>query len=92
MSSTLSRLDSRECGPGELAAGIRNCHRGHLRELWLEVVLGGVVICGVATSSYGKQLALREVRRRCGLRVAANRIVVVEAVPAPVLPSDPFGG
>lgn len=92
MSGAPACLTSRERHPGELAAEIRNCHQSRLRELWLEVVPGGVVIRGVATSYYGKQLALHEVRRRCGLRVTANRIVVVEALPTPAPPSDPFGG
>jgi hypothetical protein len=76
----------------ELAAEVRNAHRSHLRELRLEVVLGGVILRGLATSYYGKQLALHEVRRRCSLLVVANRIEVEETAPNTVSLSDPIGG
>ena len=92
MCTALACLDSQERGLVALAAEIRNCDRSCLRELRLGVVPSGVVLCGFATSYYGKQLALHEVRRRCGLRVTANRIVVVDAVRIPFPPSGPVGG
>jgi hypothetical protein len=63
-----------------LAADIRTEHRCHIRELRIEVAAGGVVLAGRAATFYGKQLALAEVIRRCGLPVAANR---VEVLPRP---------
>jgi hypothetical protein len=75
----------------ELATEILKCLRGHLRELCLAVVPGGVVIHGVATSYYGKQLALHEVRLRCDLAVTANQISV-EEVASPTDRSFPVGG
>lgn len=65
----------------ELAGEIRARYRCHLRELWLDVVHGRLLIRGVATSYYGKQLALDEVRHRCRLPVVANLIEVEEVTP-----------
>ena len=67
-----------ERGLWVLAGEIRTRHRARIRTLWLDVVRGEVLIRGVATCYYGKQLALDEVRRRCHLPVAANRIEVVD--------------
>jgi hypothetical protein len=61
-----------------LAAEIRNRHRAHLRALWIETVRGALIIRGVATCFYGKQLALSEIRRRCSLTVVANEVEVQE--------------
>lgn len=62
--------------PRELAADIRRRHRGLLRELWIEVGEAGAVLHGLASSFYGKQVALHEVREHAGFVVVANRIVV----------------
>jgi hypothetical protein len=70
-------------GPGNsdgaveaLAADIQRRYRGHIRELIIEVVEGGLVLSGVARSYYGKQIALHEVRRTRH-RVVANRMKVI---------------
>jgi hypothetical protein len=60
----------------DLAVEIRNRHRCHLRELWLDAVHGLLIIRGVARCYYGKQLAFDEVRHRCRLMVLANAIKV----------------
>ena len=61
----------------EMARAIRARYRCHFRELRLDPWCGWLLIRGVATSYFGKQLALDEVRHRCGLVVAANLITVV---------------
>lgn len=76
MSTALVRLRDLERGLEVLAGEIRARHRGRIRDLWLDVMRGEVLIRGVATCYYGKQLALDEVRRRCRLPVAANLIEV----------------
>jgi hypothetical protein len=50
-----------------LAADVRNRHLNQLRELRIEVVEGGIVLRGRATSFYGKQIAFHEVSRLCEL-------------------------
>jgi len=90
MSTALVCLENQECCLRELAAEICQCHRSHLRKLWFDVVLKCVIIRGVATSYYGKQLALHEVRRRCTMLVVANQIEV-EEVSATSLPTHDGG-
>jgi hypothetical protein len=62
----------------QLATLILNRHRGHLRELRIRRVEGGVVLHGVATSFYGKQIALHEVVRGSRFTVVANLIEVLD--------------
>ncbi len=59
-----------------LADAIRAQHRGLLTDLRLEESDDGLVLLGRASSFYGKQIALHEVRRRSGRSVVANRISV----------------
>jgi hypothetical protein len=65
-----------------LATEIRNRHRNHLRVLQLDVVRNHLIIRGVATSYYGKQLALQETKSRCSLTVLANEVEVQEPAEA----------
>jgi hypothetical protein len=60
----------------QLAAQIRNRHRSHIRELWIEVVWGGVVLHGQASNFYGKQMAFHEVCNDGRFVVVANQIEV----------------
>jgi hypothetical protein len=76
MTTTPAEPTDLEQALAQLAADIRNGHRGHLRELRIEVVDGGVVLRGRAGTFYGKQVALHEVRRRCEFAVLANHITV----------------
>jgi hypothetical protein len=62
----------------QLATEVRIRHRDCLRELQIEVVVGGVVLHGRAITFYGKQIAFHEVRHRSRLTVVANRIQVQE--------------
>ena len=78
MSTALVRLTERDRALARLAAEIRNLHRSHLLLLRFDAVLDRLVIRGVATSFYGKQLAFHETKRRCSLPVVANEIVVRE--------------
>ncbi len=91
MTTAIIRLTDADRPLPELAAEIRHAHRSHLRELHLEVVLGGVVIRGVAVSYYGKQLAFHEVRRLCRLAIVANQIEV-EVVSKTVSLPEVIGG
>lgn len=65
-----------EAAVRRVAAEILAGHRGHLRELRIEVVADGVTIHGRAISFYGKQIAFHEVTRRVGQLVLANEIEV----------------
>jgi hypothetical protein len=65
----------------QVANDIRDRHRDVLRELRLEYVEGGLILRGVAVAYYGKQVAFHEVKRRCGLTVLANQIVVRDRPP-----------
>jgi hypothetical protein len=58
------------------AADVLARYRGHLHELRIEVVEGGVIIRGRAVSFYGKQIAFHEVIRRVGQVVLANEVEV----------------
>lgn len=60
----------------QVATEILACYRNCLRELRIELVEGGVVIRGRATSFYGKQIAFHEVGRRCERAIVANEIEV----------------
>jgi hypothetical protein len=60
-----------------VATEIRNRNRGHIRELRIKIVEGGVILYGVCMSFYGKQIAFHEVRRICRMVVLANRIEVL---------------
>ena len=51
-------------------------HRGHLRELTIHPVAGGVVLHGRAVCFYGKQIAFHEVTKLLDEPVLANRIAV----------------
>ena len=64
----------RAAAANHLASDIRERHRSLLRELRIEVVVGGVVLHGRANTFYGKQVAQHEVMRHSV--VVANRIVV----------------
>lgn len=63
--------------PARVAADVLTQHRGLVRELWVEVAEGGVVLHGTAYSYYGKQVAQHEVLRRTGLVLLANRVRVI---------------
>jgi hypothetical protein len=78
MSTALMCLTEPDRALAALAAEIRDRHRAHLRALRIDTVRGALVIRGVATSFYGKQLALSEIRRRCSLTVVANEVEVLE--------------
>ena len=67
--------DDRAAAATHLASDIRERHRSQLRDLRIEVVAGGVVLHGRATTFYGKQVAQHEVMRHA-VAVVANRIVV----------------
>ena len=67
---------TRAASTGELVADIRLRHRALLREFWIEVGDAGAVLHGRASSFYGKQVALHEVRRHAEVVVVANRIMV----------------
>jgi hypothetical protein len=82
MSTALVCLTDLDRTLAGLAAEIRNRHRAHLRVLHLETVRGQLIIRGVATSYYGKQLALHETRRRCSMTVVANEVIVQEPATA----------
>jgi hypothetical protein len=68
-----------------VAAAILGRHRSQVRELRIEVAVGGVVLRGRAATYYGKQIAQHEVLR-FGLAVVANDIVVA-ARPSAVAPA-----
>lgn len=72
----MSGRDEAERAAQRLAELILRRHRGHLRELRLRFVAGGVVLHGVATSPWGKQVALHEVVRGSSFPVVANLIEV----------------
>ena len=82
MSTALVPLTDQERALAGLATEIRNRHRNHLRALRLDAVRDQLIIRGVATSYYGKQLALQETRNRCPLTVLANEVVVQEPAQA----------
>jgi hypothetical protein len=71
-----TNIDSGVADVVRLADEIRNRNRSHIRALQIEIVTGGVIVRGSATSFYGKQIAFHEVRRGCGQPVLANEIVV----------------
>ena len=77
MTTPRVRLATLERFLHKLATRIRNRHRNLLRELWLELQHGGVVVRGLATSFYGKQIAFHECVRHCPLPVLANHVEVM---------------
>jgi hypothetical protein len=77
MTTPRVRLDTLEQFLHKLATRIRNRHRNVLRELWIKLQRGGVVVRGLATSYYGKQIAFHECVRRCPLPVLANKVEVI---------------
>ncbi|WP_162669368.1 hypothetical protein [Gemmata massiliana] len=92
MCTALACRDPLERSLREWATEICQRHRSHLRELWFKAVQRGVVISGVARSYYGKQLALCELQRRCGLPVIANQIEVEAPEPGANFPTNRIGG
>jgi hypothetical protein len=82
MSTALVCVSEPDRALAALAVEVRNRHRAHLRTLRIDRLRGVLIIRGVATSFYGKQLALAEIRRRCSLTVVANEVVVQEPASA----------
>jgi hypothetical protein len=60
----------------QLAAIIRSHHRGHLRDLNIELTPEGIILHGKASSFYGKQMAQEEILRQGAWTILENRIVV----------------
>ncbi len=70
--------DDRNAVAQQLAEEVLTRHRSHLRALRIEVIEGGVVLHGTATTYYGKQVAFHEVIRAKRFAVVANLIEVQE--------------
>ncbi|MBA4190526.1 MAG: hypothetical protein C0467_21275 [Planctomycetaceae bacterium] len=76
VTTALEFLLSPEQALNQLATEIRNRHRNHLQELQIVVVPGGVILCGIARTFYGKQIAFHEVSVSCKFVVMCNQIEV----------------
>lgn len=76
MPAILEPISGQLTAMAELAAEVRAQNRGLLRDLRIETVDRGIVLHGFAYSFYGKQIALREVRKRCERAVMGNCITV----------------